>query len=395
MKKLKTIALTLIALVLTIGVFTGCGKNEMANLNEVDFAKSQQVTLDEVSTKLSDEEAMPYTNAEFSLNAVINSQTDNPINVSANGKIAMTVPAILTSPEQLLQYVRAEANAVITHGQETANVSVYLYNKDVYLNYNGTKVKADFMKLVASFDDSKTASTYTTENGDNFSLDTILGYVSYLATPQKVVDGDYVYYRLTIDPTKVPADSEIEPEVLGTFELRLGFDGNVLTKVYFGAGEELNLSIDFTKTTNVSAPSDPQNYIDFFGNNLGVTPIFTNSADDYYFAPYELTLNANGSITFNAGILNVTGEDLHYNVNVCYDVDPTDASFNAVLENSGFVLDKENGVYRLSLGEKTISDIQLLEFYHFTLTSPESAKNFDKYSVCFYLEFKEIVTDVA
>ena len=152
MKKFRTIALTLLAFVLSISVFTGCGKNEMANLNEVDFSSAQQVTLDEVSTKLTSEDTVSYTSAEFSLNANINSESDDPINVKIDGKVAMTIPTILTSPEEMLNYINAEANATITHQQDTASVNLYIFNKTVYLKYNNTKVKANLMKLIQSLD---------------------------------------------------------------------------------------------------------------------------------------------------------------------------------------------------------------------------------------------------
>lgn len=390
MKKFKMIALSLLAFVLSISVFTGCGSNEMTELSKVDFSKAQTVTIEEVADKVTSENFDVYPYVEYSLIAKdidlsgisLSAETDGQpktiVDIDINGRFSFAVPQnaliTITSPENVVKYLNGEVNSKITINEVEYNLKGYIYKSYIYLGVGDMKLKASLVDLISDFGDYNLAN-YESDSDTSDFMNSLAEIISYLNMPQKVVNGDYTYYKLTFDSTKL--EQEIS-SLLGNFELIVGFDGDRLCKIYASCGENFVLSINFVESTNISQPTNTDEYIDF--NDVNVTILTDSTA---IFDSMYINLDANDSQTIKLGLLNISNKDVTFSATLCVD-NNNDAVLNSILENSGFVLNTETNTYEYNYETTTLTTDKLVKFYDITLTAPEGVSLSKDYLINFY-----------
>lgn len=398
MKKLKTLSLCLLSLILSISIFTGCGPKGMANLSEVDFTSAETVTLEEVSNKFSSEKLQAYPYVEVSLKAIPDSLTS----FNLSGRLSFVAPENV-NPLEMLEYLNGELTFTAITSNTTTPASIYLYGQNAYIEFCGQKMKAPIMELFANIGSLTGMTTLTYGDGvsteainEGFDINQILELLNYLANPQKIVDGNYTYYKIFMDSTKFPAESQDELiNVIKNLVVVVGFDGDRLCKFYVNCGT-FELSVDFVESATISKPQDPENYIDLFENNLGMVYVFKDedvATITRYFDTYSISLMPGDSITLNAEILNCEVNPFEFTTTICCEFNPEtisgdtfDTVFNT-LTNSGFVYDKENNALKLTFeGTQTLQPTDLIKIIDFTLNVPNNVQSLEEYSLNFYLE---------
>ena len=257
MKKFKTLALCLCAFVLSLCMFTGCGP-QMAELKDVNFDNAETVSAEQLSTEFTNENFAPYHYMEISMNATLPATdgSTETITYALNGRLGVNIDdnTEITDPSQVLGLINGEFELKSTFNNQEISGKIYIYEQFVYMERGDEKSKMSFKDFINNF--LPTSSDTSVDISTSFDPEILVAVMSYLNAPQKIVDGNYTYYRITFT-----SNEGEDIDVINQLEIVIGLEGQKLTKVYVKFGDMMDLSIKFVQSTQISAPTSPESYV--------------------------------------------------------------------------------------------------------------------------------------
>lgn len=259
MKKLKSIALCLCVFALSLCMLVGCGK-QMAELKNVDFENAETITAEQLSSEIMNENLVPYPYMEISVNANIPMGT-SLMTYEINGLLGVNINdnTTITDPSQILNAINGEFNVKTTFDNQEVTGKMYIHEQYMYLDTAEQKLKMSLNSFMGNFLPTS-SEVVSPESVTTSDVEQLLSCINQL---QKVVDGNYTYYKITFDFSSLQdTTEESQLEVFNQLELVVGINGQQLSKVYVKVGEMMELSINFVKNASISAPSNIDSYIE-------------------------------------------------------------------------------------------------------------------------------------
>lgn len=255
MKKFKTFTLCLLAFIISISIFTGCGPQGMAELKNVDFAKAETMSAEDFGTFISTDAQLEGNGGSFSLNVNVEQLKTNfslegtlivgdlanikdwdaktPITKDFVGKLAVN-GTVSNEPIDEVYYLKDE-KIYLTKSEENGYISLDTFQKMIEDVINNTELdvpEINLKDLLAVLAD------------ENIEI-------------KKVVNGEFAYYQIVVINIPETMDQYWIDLIQGT-TMVFGFENNNFRRFYVkNSFMEFSINIG---TVSIEIPQDLDSY---------------------------------------------------------------------------------------------------------------------------------------